>query len=115
MSANSKKFYMHLAISIVLFVLLRFVPASNGLTPIGVNVLSVFIPVLYMWLVIGTDWPSWLAMALVIFTGVMTPAEVYSGRIWYFSDHHGHRHDVVQQGADKYRSHRTGCQAGDHV
>ncbi len=79
MSANSKKFYMHLAISIVLFVLLRFVPASNGLTPIGVNVLSVFIPVLYMWLVIGTDWPSWLAMALVIFTGVMTPAEVYSG------------------------------------
>ena len=65
MSANSKKFYMHLAISIVLFVLLRFVPASNGLTPIGVNVLSVFIPVLYMWLVIGTDWPSWLAMALV--------------------------------------------------
>lgn len=79
MSAMKKNFYLHLVISFVLFVLLRFVPAAGGLTPIGVNVLSVFIPILYMWLAIGTDWPSWLAMALVIFTGVMTPAEVYSG------------------------------------
>lgn len=79
MSTAEKKFYTHLVISLILFVLMRFIPAVNGLTPIGVNVLSIFVPVLYMWLTIGTDWPSWLAMALVIFTGVMTPAEVYSG------------------------------------
>lgn len=77
--AETKKFYTHLAISILLFFLLRFIPASNGLTPIGVNVLSVFVPILYLWITIGTDWPSWLAMALVIFSGAMTPAEVYSG------------------------------------
>lgn len=79
MSAPTKKFYTHLIISLILFVLLRFIPAANGLTSVGVNVLSIFVPVLYMWLTVGTDWPSWLAMALVIFTGVMTPAEVYSG------------------------------------
>ena len=79
MSTAEKKFYTHLVISLILFVLMRFIPAVNGLTPIGVNVLSIFVPVLYMWLTIGTDWPSWLAMALVIFTGVMTPGEVYSG------------------------------------
>ncbi|MCD8363467.1 MAG: anion permease [Lachnospiraceae bacterium] len=76
---SAKKFYIHLAVAVVLFILLRFLPATNGLTEIGVNVLSVFIPILYIWLTLGTDWSSWLAMALIFFTGVLTPAEVYSG------------------------------------
>ncbi|MCU6761582.1 transporter%2C divalent anion:Na+ symporter (DASS) family [uncultured Roseburia sp.] len=75
-----RKKYLHIIIAIVIgIILLNAIPAVNGLTGTGVRVIAVFVPVLYLWLTVGTDWPSWLALALIFMTGVLSPDAVYSG------------------------------------
>ena len=77
---TQKKTYLHIIIAIVIgVVLLNAVPAVNGLSEVGVKVIAVFVPVLYLWLTVGTDWTSWLALALIFMTGIMAPAAVYAG------------------------------------
>ena len=74
------KSYIHIIIAVIIGVLcLAFVPAANGLTDLGVRVIGIFLPILYLWLTVGTDWPCWLALILIVFTGVMTPSEVFAG------------------------------------
>ena len=52
------KSYIHVIVALLIGVVcLLFIPASNGLTEVGVRVLAVFFPVLYLWLTVGTDWP----------------------------------------------------------
>jgi len=76
------KLYLHIAIAAVIYLVLKFlIPATNGLTPIGVNVISIFIPILYLWLTVGTDWTCILALALIIFSGALTSGAVYSGSL----------------------------------
>lgn len=73
-----KKKYLHIIIAIVIgIILLNCIPAVNGLTEVGVRVIAIFIPILYLWLTVGTDWTSWLALALIFMTGIMAPAAVY--------------------------------------
>lgn len=77
---TQKKTYLHIIIAIIIgVVLLNAVPAVNGLSEVGVKVIAVFVPVLYLWLTVGTDWTSWLALALIFMTGIMAPAAVYAG------------------------------------
>lgn len=77
---TQKKTYLHIIIAIIIgVVLLNVVPAVNGLSEVGVKVIAVFVPVLYLWLTVGTDWTSWLALALIFMTGIMDPAAVYAG------------------------------------
>ena len=74
------KSYIHILIAVIIGVLcLTLIPAANGLTPLGVRVIAIFLPTLYLWLTSGTDWTCWLALILIVFTGVMTPAEVFAG------------------------------------
>ena len=73
------KSYIHVIIALLIgIVCLLFIPSANGLTELGVKVLAVFFPVLYLWLTVGTDWPCWLSLMLLVFTGVMTPAQVFA-------------------------------------
>ena len=77
---TQKKTYLHIIIALIIgVVLLNAVPAVNGLSAVGVKVIAVFVPVLYLWLTVGTDWTSWLALALIFMTGIMAPAAVYAG------------------------------------
>lgn len=77
---TQKKTYLHIIIAIIIgVVLLNAVPDVNGLSEVGVKVIAVFVPVLYLWLTVGTDWTSWLALALIFMTGIMAPAAVYAG------------------------------------
>lgn len=56
-----------------------FMPAFNGLTPLGVKYLSVFIPVVISWLVIGgTPWASLIGVTLMAMLGVWDGNELYS-------------------------------------
>lgn len=74
--------YLHYMIAVAAMILIKlFVPPVNGLTAIGVNVLAVLFPVLYLWLTVGTDWVSLIALAGIIMTGVLTPTAVYAGSI----------------------------------
>ena len=80
MAKSAKKTYLHILIAVIIFAVLKLaVPAANGLTPVGVNVIAIFIPVLYLWLTVSTDWVSWVALGLLIMTGIMTPADIYAG------------------------------------
>ena len=70
--------YGHIIIAVILFAAVKlFVHPAAGLTEIGVNVLAVLLPVLYLWLTVGTDWVSLFALAGVVMTGVLTPESVY--------------------------------------
>lgn len=72
------KSYIHIIIAVILMITLKlFVPAANGLTNVGVSVLAVLVPVLYLWLTVGTDWVSLFALAGIIISGVLTPAATY--------------------------------------
>ena len=86
MKSAAKKTYLHVAIAIVLGLIVKLcIPASNGLTDVGVNVLAVTIPTLYLWLTLNTHWTSLLFLALLIMTGAMTPNAVWAGSMGHFS------------------------------
>jgi len=79
---NFLKNYKHYLIALILLLLIKFcVPAANGLTDLGVNILALMVPILYLWLTIGTDWVSLLALAGVAISGAMTPNAVYAGSL----------------------------------
>lgn len=76
------KQYGHILIAVLLALLIKLcVPAANGLTDLGINVLAVLIPVLYLWLTVGTDWVSLFALAGIVISGIMTPSAVYGGSL----------------------------------
>ena len=55
-----------------------FMPAENGLTPLGVKLLSVFIPTVVCWLIIGgTGWSALLSVTMIVLQGV------YDGNLTY--------------------------------
>lgn len=73
------KQYQHPLIAFLIAVLIKlFVPAANGLTEIGVNVLAVFIPVLYLWIAEATDWTSFVGIVLLSLTGIMSINDVFA-------------------------------------
>ena len=72
-------YWRHYVIAGVLsLAILLLLPAEGGLTAIGVRVLAVLAPVLYLWIFENTDWVSVLALAALIMTGAMTPSEVFA-------------------------------------
>lgn len=75
---NSKN-YLHLLISVVIFGVIKiFVSPVNGLTTAGVNMLGMFLAIMYMWITIGITWPSWICIVGTSLAGFMTPAQVFS-------------------------------------
>lgn len=76
------KYYKHHIVALIVLLLIKFcVPATNGLTEQGVNVLALMAPILYLWLTVGTDWVSLLALAGVVMTGALSPAQTFAGSL----------------------------------
>lgn len=90
MEMKTNKIYLHYGVGVALFLLVMFfLPAENGLTADGVHLLAVLIPVLYLWITVGTDWVSLLALGALVMTGVMANdadyyADVYAGSMGNF-------------------------------
>ncbi|MGN1155016.1 MAG: SLC13 family permease [Agathobacter sp.] len=80
-----KKEYIHylvaLAIGLVIFFCL---PATGGLTEIGVRVIAITLPTLYLWLTTNTHWTSVMALGLLAMTQALTPNEVWAGSMGHF-------------------------------
>lgn len=73
-----KKQRIVLAISIVLGVLIKvFLPAANGLTEDGVNLLTVFVPTIVLWTFCDTGWTSLLACVALAALNVMKGDTVF--------------------------------------
>ena len=63
---SSKKEYIHYLIALIIGLVLAFaLQPTNGLTEIGVRVIAILIPILYLWLTTNTHWTSLLALALL--------------------------------------------------
>ena len=83
--SSVKKEYIHYLIALIIGIVIWFaLPASNGLTPIGVHVIAILIPVLYLWLTTNTHWTCFLALALLVMTQAMTANEVWAGSMGHF-------------------------------
>lgn len=65
MSLN--KTHLHTIVAFVIGILIYFlVPEANGLTHMGVSLLAVFLPTVYLWLTVGTAWPSLLSVTIAV-------------------------------------------------
>lgn len=68
---------LHLCVAALLFLLIKLLfPVVNGITPVGVSVIALFISIVYLWTFEGVGWVSLLAIALFPCTGVMGYAEI---------------------------------------
>lgn len=73
------KTQIHFSLAVLIGVLIFFlVPAANGLTPDGVKLLAVFIPVVFIWLVEGgSGWSALLGATMLVLLGA------YNGNLTY--------------------------------
>lgn len=54
-------------ISLLIVGLFRFIPAPQGLSADGMQVIGIFLGVLILWITVGIDWPSLLCIAALAF------------------------------------------------
>lgn len=86
MAPKTKRMYLHCLIAVIIGIVLALtLRPGNGLTQMGISVIAVTIPTLYLWLTVNTHWTSILFLALIIITGVMTPNEVWAGSVGHFA------------------------------
>lgn len=84
---KSTKTLMHCGIALVLGLIfgLGLQNAGNGLTVIGAHTLGVIIATIYLWLTVGTEWPTLLFMGMLIMTTAMTDTDVWAGSLGHYS------------------------------
>lgn len=69
----------HLIIAILIFGIIKILfPVTNGITQTGVNVIALFISIVYLWTFESVGWVSLLAIALFPCTGVMSYSDIAS-------------------------------------
>ena len=78
-------YYKHYIIALIMgLLILFFVPAGNGLTEIGVRVIAITIPTLYLWLTANTHWICFLYFILLALTQAMAPNEIWQNSFGHF-------------------------------
>lgn len=83
---NSTKTYIHFGIALAAGLLIKAgIHPENGLTLLGVNVLAVTIPTLYLWLTVNTSWCALLFLGLLVMTGAMSANAVWAGSMGHFA------------------------------
>ena len=75
LTKTQRNFAIALIVGVLIFFLM---PAKNGLTPEGVRMLSVFIPVIFIWLTEGgSGWSALLGCTLIVMLGAYDGALSY--------------------------------------
>ncbi len=81
----NKKEYIHYIIALLIGIIIAVaLKPTNGLTDLGVRVIAILIPILYLWLTVNTHWVSILALGLMVMTQAMTANEVWAGSMGHF-------------------------------
>ena len=57
-SKSNTMYYIHCAIGCILMFLFRFLPAPAPITSLGMQMIGIFIGLIYMWSFVDTLWPS---------------------------------------------------------
>ena len=82
---SSRMQSLHVLIALAAgLLLLFFLPTGEHLTPVGVRVIALMLPMLYLWLTTNTHWTCLLALALLVTTGAMSANEVWAGSLGSF-------------------------------
>ena len=69
-------YYLHCLIGALFMFGFRFLPAPAPITPYGMQVLGVFLGLIYMWSFVDTLWPSCLGLFALCLTDYGTTAQV---------------------------------------
>lgn len=81
MSTSVKKGYMTIAHVIIMFALMFIIgnlQPFGTVTPMGMDILGIFVGTLYGWLFLDLLWPSLIALVALGMTGYMTVGEAFS-------------------------------------
>ncbi len=80
-----RKEYIHYLVALIIGIVLAIViQPTNGLTVVGVRVVAILIPTLYLWLTTNTHWTSLLCLAMLVMTTAMSANEVWAGSMGHF-------------------------------
>ena len=74
---NKQSKLIMLLVSVAFILFFQFIPAPAGLSTTSMQVIGIFIGIMLMWNFIGTDWPSFLCMAILAVYQIMTPSDVF--------------------------------------
>ena len=66
------KFYIHVAITLLLMFGFGYLPPLAPITPVGKKMLGIFIGLIYAWTTTSLLWPTFVGMLAVVSTGIYT-------------------------------------------
>ena len=66
---KDKKNLIYIIVAFAFILLFPLIPAPDGLNVVSMEAIGLFIGIMIMWNFVGTDWPSFLCMALVAIFG----------------------------------------------
>lgn len=72
------KYWIHLAITVAIMFLFGFIPAPAPITHYGMQILGIFIALVYGWCFCDLAWPSLLALAAIGITSYGTTQNVFT-------------------------------------
>ena len=72
-------FYINSAISLIIMFSFGQLPAVAPLTPLGMNLIGIFLCLLYGWIFVDIIWPSLFGLLALMLVGGMTPKAVLAG------------------------------------
>jgi sodium-dependent dicarboxylate transporter 2/3/5 len=65
-AVKNRKYYIHSGIGFAIMVFFRFIPPLGTLTAVGMEVVGIFIGLLYLWIILNsTTWPSILGLVML--------------------------------------------------
>lgn len=74
---NKPSYYVNSLICVGIMLLFRFIPPVEPITALGMNILGIFIGMIYGWLTVGMAWPSLFGIILLGLSGMMSVADAF--------------------------------------
>lgn len=79
LKSSKNKWIINLGVFLLIYLLFQVVlPAPEPITKAGMGVVGMFLGTLYLWIRVDIGWPSLFILGLICFTGVTTPAKLFS-------------------------------------
>lgn len=75
---KDKKNLIYIIVAFAFILLFPLIPAPDGLNVVSMEAIGLFIGIMIMWNFVGTDWPSFLCMALVAIFGIMERSAIFT-------------------------------------
>lgn len=70
-------YYLNSAITLAIMLGFQFIPAIDPITPLGMQILGLFLGLVYGWTTVGLVWPSLLGLVLLGLTDYMSVNEAF--------------------------------------